>query len=347
MRFDMALFRSSTDKHIDAVATALTDIKERYQSLSKPVKALSKIKDLSPHQAEEVSRLKRFNFYPRLGHLENAFFEAAQPASYRVQRAAQLGAIQHSKKLPPRVVSVKGNSVRFAERVGLPVPATEYPLKVDDITFDQPCVIKPVHAEGGRCIYGVAPEQDGGVKDYFSGAYFATRESFVAQVRKDMQAAGVRRDAWLKEEMIVGSGGSPLETFDVKMYVFYGVVGLVLQVDRWRGREYRFFDAQGQLVDTGKYSADADIDPIFDQKLISVAAEVSKKIPWAHVRIDFLVSDTDWRFGEFTLRPGVPANFNDEWDRRLGEFFVKAQARVYEDLILGKDFSDYRSLLAG
>lgn len=342
----MALFKSTTDKQIERVTSSLSEITERYRSLSKPLKALFKNETLSDKQAAELARLKRFNFYPRLGHIENTFFEAAQPVSYRVQRAAQLGAIQNSRVLPPRVVSVKGNSVRFAQKVGLPVPETEYPLRLEDIVFNQPYVIKPMHAEGGRCIYAVAPDADGVLTEFFTGRSFASREAFVELVRKDMTKAGVNKDAWLREEMIVGSGGSPLETLDVKMYCFYGEVGLILQVDRWRGRMYRFFNPAGKIVDTGKYSAEPDVTPVFDQKLINIAAEVSRKIPWAHVRIDFLVSDSDWRFGEFTLRPGVPANFNSEWDRRLGELYVKAQARVYDDLILGKDFSDYRSLLS-
>ncbi|WP_027331181.1 ATP-grasp fold amidoligase family protein [Marinimicrobium agarilyticum] len=343
----MALFKSEVGQSIEDVERILTEITERYQALSKPVKAIHRKKLLSDKDAEAVRALKQFNFYPRLNHTENTFFEASQPVSYRLQRAAQLGAIQNSKKLPPRVVSVKGNSVRFAERVGLPIPASEYPLKLETLTFDQPCVIKPVHAEGGKCIYAVRTLPSGELHDFFSDRTFSSPQMFFETVRREMAEVGVAKDAWLKEEMIVGSSGSPLDTFDVKMYTFYGKVGLILQVDRWHGREYRFFNADGDVVDTGKYSAKADVAPVFDHKLIEVAEDVSRKIPWAHVRIDFLVSDTDWRFGEFTLRPGVAASFNQVWDRKLGDLFVKAQARLFEDLILGKDFSDYRSLLPG
>lgn len=346
MQFDMALFRSPVDKRLKAVHTALAEIRAQYQALSRPLKALNKDKSLNDDQTRQLNELKNFNFYPRLGHIENVFFEPAQPASYRVQRAAQLGAIQHSRRLPPRVVSVKGNSVRFAEQVGLPIPRTEFPLRLEEIAFDAPCVIKPLYAEGKPCIFAIAPQNDGSYKDFFSGRQFEDMASLQAEVRQAMKESGVVRDAWLKEEMIVGSSGSPLDTYDVKMYTFYGEVGLVLQVDRWRGRHYRFFDTNGRMVDTGKYSAVPNITPVFDQSLIDVARKVSLRIPWAHARVDFLVSDTDWRFGEFTLRPGVPASFNEEWDRRLGDLFVKSQARVYEDLILGKDFSEYRRLLS-
>ncbi|WP_347331350.1 ATP-grasp fold amidoligase family protein [Marinimicrobium locisalis] len=341
----MALFKSPVEKHLKSLEIALADIKAQYRALSRPIKALSKKRSLNDVQAKRLAELKSFKFYPRLGHTEHVFFEAAQPASYRLQRAAQLGAIQHSRKLPPRVVSVKGNSVRFAEEVGLPIPRSEFPLKFDEIGFDEPCVIKPVYAEGKPCIYAIAPQADGSLKDHFSGKPFANRASLHDSVQRAMKKAGISRDAWLKEEMIVGASGSPLDTYDVKMYAFYGEIGLVLQVDRWRGRQYRFFDTNGRMVDTGKYSVEPNISPIFDQQLIDVARKVSLRIPWAHVRIDFLVSDSDWRFGEFTLRPGVPANFNEQWDKKLGELFIKAQARLYEDLILGKEFSEYRQLL--
>lgn len=341
----MTLFKSDIGKSIEEVEGILAEITERYQALSKPLKAIHRERSLSEQDAHAVGALKQFNFYPRLNHIENTFFEASQPVSYRFQRAAQLGAIHNSKKLPPRVVSVKGNSVRFAERVGLPVPESEYPLRLDEITFAQPCVIKPVHAEGGRCIYAFRELSTGEFRDDFSGRSFSSEQAVREAIRKEMKEVGVSKDAWLKEEVIVGSSGSPLDTFDVKMYTFYGSVGLILQVDRWHGRQYRFFNTEGEVVDTGKYSAEPDVDPVFDQSLIKVAEDVSRKIPWAHVRIDFLVSDTDWRFGEFTLRPGVAASFNQQWDRKLGDLYIKAQARLFEDLIMGKDFSDYRSLL--
>lgn len=344
----MALFKSRVDKAIGRTRALLSEISDRYARLTGPIKMIGREKDLTPEQAESVKTLKGFQFYPQLGPLEHGFFESAQPASYRLQRAAQLGVIRQSKKLPPRVVSVKGKSVRFAEAVGLPVPRSEYPLKLDEITFDQPSVIKPVHIEGGRWIYALRKESDGRLRELFSDKTYPDEAALRAAIRQALEEKGGKsRDAWLKEEMIVGSSGSPLDTVDVKMYTFYGKVGLVLQVDRWRGRVYRFFDRAGELVDTGKYSAAPGVEPVFDQTLIDEAERVSLRIPWPHVRVDFLVSDNDWRFGEFTLRPGMAAGFNDRWDRKLGQMYVKAQARLMEDLIMGKDFNEYRQLLAG
>lgn len=346
VRSDMTLFKSSVDKAIDRLLKLQSDIRRRYAKLSGPINAITLATKLTSSQLEAVKSLKQFNFYPRLGHVESTFFDVSQSTSYRFQRAAQLGVINHSKRLPPRVVSVKGNSVRFAKLVGLPTPECEYPLKLEEIAVERPCVIKPVHSEGGRCIYALTPGAGGVIHDLFSGGCYSDEESLRSSIRSDTKKAGIQKDAWLREEMIVGSSGSPLDTFDVKVYTFYGEVGLVLQVDRWHGRRYRFFDPSGRMVNTGKYPSEPDIPPVFDARLIEIAREVSGKIPWAHVRIDFLVSDSDWRFGEFTLRPGGAANFNEEWDRRLGDLFVRAQARLHEDLLLGKEFSEYQSLLS-
>jgi hypothetical protein len=145
--------------------------------------------------------------------------------------------------------------------------------------------------------------------------------------------------------MVVGSNGSPTDTMDVKFYTFYGKVALVLQVDRWRGKLYRFFDPDGNMVDTGKYSAELDMAPIFGKKLVKLASKMSLKIPWPHIRIDFLVSDTDFRFGEFTCQPGQGASFNAEWDEKLGQHYVAAQARLYEDFLNGKQFTEFNGFL--
>lgn len=341
----MRWFKSDTDRQIDRVRELLTSIARSYEALSQPLKALRRQKRLSSEQKEALDDLKRFQFYPRLGHVENQFFEKEQAASYRLQRAAQLGAIGHSKKLPPRVVSVKGKSVRFAERIGLPVPRTDYPLKLNEIALDKPCVIKPLYVESSDCLFALEPAADGSFREHFSGRQYESRQALMAAIDRSAKKAGVSDDAWIREEMIVGSGGSPRETFDVKVYCFYGRAGLVLQVDRWRGRQYRFFNPKGKLVDAGKYATESLVSARFDRALIRAAERASARIPWPHVRVDFLVSDTDWRFGEFTLRPGVPAAFNETWDRKLGQLYVKAQARLMEDLILGKDFSEYRDLL--
>jgi hypothetical protein len=63
------------------------------------------------------------------------------------------------------------------------------------------------------------------------------------------------------------------------------------------------------------------------------------RIPKAFVRIDVLDDSGDVVFGELTPRPGGPHYFGPEDDRRLGELWERAQARVLNDVIDGMDYS--------
>lgn len=60
------------------------------------------------------------------------------------------------------------------------------------------------------------------------------------------------------------------------------------------------------------------------------------------MRIDFLKSKNGMVFGEFTPRPGGYEQFNDEIDRWLGEYFLKAEGRLVIDLLNGKNFDYYK-----
>ncbi|MDQ2078332.1 ATP-grasp fold amidoligase family protein [Marinimicrobium sp. ABcell2] len=330
---------------INQVRSSFKRIEEEYQVICEPIRAIRKAKILPPEVSGVVEEIRNFKFYPKLTHVPNAFFEKSQSHSYRLQRAAQIGVINRSKELPPRVISNKTKGALFAKRVGLRTPDSTLPVPLEKVEFTSPRVIKPLHSDGGNCVYAIQPAPDGTLINRFSGKTYESVGELKDSIRNHMAKVGVSKDIWLQEEMIVGSKGDPTETMDVKFYTFYGRVALVLQVDRWRGKKYRFFDAEGTMVNTGKYSADGDMTALFDKKLVKLASEISLKIPWPHIRIDFLVSDTDFRFGEFTCQPGQASMFNTEWDSELGKCYVEAQSRLYEDFIKGKQFTEYNEII--
>ena len=299
-------------------------------------------RSISDEKRKSLFALRSFLCMPRLNHRHHQFIESFQSASYRFQRIAQAGVIKRAEASPPRTINVKDRGRRFAHELGLPVPHVEVAGDLDSVEIADLCVLKPRQSDGGKCIYAPVLKFDGGVEDLFSGQEYRSALDFKDKVRQDFQRLRVRTDEWFKEEAIVGSGGSPRETFDVKFYCFYGKVGIVFQIDRWGGRRFADFDMNGRPVDSGKHPVDPNMQPVFGGDLVKQAEEISSKVPWPHVRIDFLVSDVDVRFGEFTLRPGSPGTFSDEWDRRLGRLFVEAQARLYEDLMGGKVFPEYQ-----
>lgn len=292
-----------------------------------------------------VKHLQSVNFYPRMDFEVNKLFESRQWRSYRFQRACQMGFVHNSRLIPPRILNVKKYGVDFAQRMGLDLPSSVMSLNAEDVDLTTPSVVKPMHSDGGKSVYAPLPKGDGRIEDLFSGRIFKSSTAF----RDTLKSENLPRNKggqWIQEEMVTGSRGSPRETIDVKFYCFYGSVALVLEVDRWGRGEKTFYDCSGVPCDTGRYRYRRKSKPLFTNNLLVKAEEVSKAIPWPHVRIDFLVSDVHEKFGEFTLRPGNPAGFNESYDRYLGELYAEANARLYEDLLMGKAFDEYKRVIA-
>ncbi len=72
---------------------------------------------------------------------------------------------------------------------------------------------------------------------------------------------------------------------------------------------------------------------------LSVRAErISLEIPAPFIRIDFIRRAAGLYFCEFTPRPGSVGAFNRKYDHLLGVKFHEAEARLYNDLMSGKEF---------
>jgi len=77
---------------------------------------------------------------------------------------------------------------------------------------------------------------------------------------------------------------------------------------------------------------------------VEIATFLSLQIPTPFIRLDMLKSGTKLIFSEATPRPGKYHLFNEYYDRRLGEAYRKAEARLFRDLIAGKKFTTFCEL---
>ncbi len=130
-----------------------------------------------------------------------------------------------------------------------------------------------------------------------------------------------------------------------KFYCFYGEVGLILESDRIPKLKRCWYDADLNMVNTGKYvstASRAGKDGL--KELLELAKSISLEIPAPFVRIDFLKQGDDVYLGEFTPAPGGFHRFNHTWDTNLGEMYHKAMTRLSCDVSMGKVFSKYQSL---
>jgi hypothetical protein len=78
---------------------------------------------------------------------------------------------------------------------------------------------------------------------------------------------------------------------------------------------------------------------------MALAEKISAEIPTPFLRVDFLrAANGDLVFSEFT--PG-PENFDEHTvaiDSMMGTEFISAEARLTDDLLMGKSFACFRKI---
>lgn len=200
-------------------------------------------------------------------------------------------------------------------------------------------VVKPMSAAGSRGVYLVLG--DGRVFEPKRGEWLEDWQAMQAAMREDLAAGRVGRDRWMVEELVTEDEAGLRPGRDLKFYCFFGRVGLVLEVDRWQRKAYCEWDDAGNQIFSGKYD-EARFDGVgVTPEQIQLAAKLSRRIPAPFIRIDFLRSahsETGLSFCEFTPRPGNFHRFGDDTDRRLGELYLGAEARLHRCLLQGKRF---------
>ena len=145
------------------------------------------------------------------------------------------------------------------------------------------------------------------------------------------------------EELVSGEGGGLPN--DLKFYCFYGRCPLLLEVSRGDETRFCWWTKDGNVLDARRASAGHFVGNGAPQELWKMASEASCKIPTPFVRIDFLRGGARTVFGEFTPRTGGFSRFYLDTDRRLGQCFIEAEARLFRDLVEGKtSFDEFNSV---
>jgi hypothetical protein len=189
-------------------------------------------------------------------------------------------------------------------------------------------VIKPVQATNA---WGVMPFHRTGpfeIRSLFDGQSYrmgALLEALHAPMQRFMFP-----NRWQVEELLTPPGHDDRVPDDFKAYGFGGAVPLILQVRRTdQGNRYKFYDADWQPVETGKYPEDTDMDlppPQDPQALMALAKAISADLPIPFCRIDLYETSHGPVVGELTPEPGGYQNFDAACDAALGLWHDRAQA---------------------
>lgn len=245
-------------------------------------------------------------------------------------------------KRPTWRLDPKHSAYEFVDAIGARRPRSDkQQYSLDEVPKTAPGVLKATQATGSRGCYLIySPERVVHILDQKS---FGSIDEAMGHARGLIgDRARPIRDEWMWEEMILEDSMAQRPARDLKFYAFYGEILLMRESVYVDGKtRVAYWDASGVQSDMG-HPQDYDFDRVgFTEADAQVVSEISAQIPHPYCRIDMLKGEGELVLGEFTPHPGNFDEFTDEWDRRLGEAWVRAESRLMGDLLRGKSFKPF------
>lgn len=236
--------------------------------------------------------------------------------------------------------NLKEQDQEFARRLGINTPRIiEEGKRVFDIELRPNCVLKPASGSAAKGVFYI----DSNLKLWS----FATKQSYdtLDEALDELNSAKrIQAPNWKLEEAIERASGEPAHDF--KVWQFYGVPGVIQEIKRnpleGTPNEYFYYRPDGSEFPMN--SARRKLEPSgIPRGLLDAAEKVSLASPVPFMRVDFLVGAEDFYLGEITPHPGgaYAGQIFDEADKELGSLYYDACARLYLDLMKGKDFTEY------
>lgn len=237
----------------------------------------------------------------------------------------------------------KISAYKFIDALNIRRPVTDLTAyKFDQLPRYSPSVIKPVRSTGSRGCYLIYSESE--IVHVRDGAQFNSWREMGAHAKEMMSRSATRPlpDRWFIEELVLESSTTRTPAPDLKYFTFYGQVLIVLEVRRELGRSrYSFMLPDNTPVRPGTWDYEYYEGMGTNTDHLRLVEKISHEIPHPFSRIDMLKGEDGLVFGEFTPRPGQYQNFTDDWDRTLGEAWIRAQHRLQQDLLEGKTFDAF------
>ncbi|MCL5049332.1 MAG: acylphosphatase [Firmicutes bacterium] len=205
-------------------------------------------------------------------------------------------------------------------------------------------VVKPVSGKQSIGVFMMRAPDD--IIEVATGKAFTSMRAMKERMRKLLGSKEVAKDDWMVEQLVYGDSQKKTPARDFKFLCCYGRVVLVREILRLPTARDCWWDRKGNPVDTGSLLADEVLTDTVGvtPNMIKKVEALSKKIPVPFMRIDFLLSDGELVFNEFTPRPGSFAKFNDATDQLLGDAFLKAESRLVHTLLQGAQFAEFKQI---
>ncbi len=253
-------------------------------------------------------------------------------------RAKKL-ATRYGRRHPIWAVNGKLAGYEFARTYGIPVPRIygqhADPGEIDWRALPDEFVIKTLHGASGA---GVLPliREDGHYQDLLGHNSVLTGDEIVALLRTRIDEGRASASLLIEELLHSPYADDRIVPLDVKIYSFYGTVGMIMVRDANGSRDHhevraRYFDPSGE--DLRDVMSHVGIDPSLPgplhlHELVDAAERLSAALPVPFVRLDFYEKNDGIVFGEITPSPGGSQLPRADMDRKLGELWEDAEARI-------------------
>ncbi|HLR65022.1 MAG TPA: ATP-grasp fold amidoligase family protein [Pseudogracilibacillus sp.] len=268
----------------------------------------------------------------------------SEVASYRASLAMRLRQYQYDQALPEWILDDKRLAYQFVKQFNILTPKVdEKTYSIETIPRQTGIVIKPVDGAGARGVYIVHDEEN--IVDVKKHERLSSWDDLIKHLHDDLQEGAVAEDAWMIEEVIYEDKQTFKTGRDLKFYMFYGKVGVILEIVRYPELRQCWWTGDLRRIHVGKYDESLFQGQGVTENQIKMVEQLSKAIPAPFIRIDFLQGEEDLVFGEFTPKPGNYDEFNDEVDQQLGDLFIKAQSEIEKAYLNGEEFNQIQAIL--
>lgn len=233
----------------------------------------------------------------------------------------------------------------FVDSLGIRRPRSSDPVPLNRLRPKVPCCVKPISGTGGHGVFLVYAEDH--IYHVRDGKTLSSWEEMIAHAGTMSYGGRRARDKkWITEELVLEDATAMRPARNLKFYTFYGEVLFVLEVRRSPGIEACYWSRDGDPLSVAWDEHRFDGDGVTNEQ-VALVEQLSREIPAPFMRIDMLRGEDDLVFGEFTPRDGKFHTYSTMWDRRMGEAWARAEARLIGDVIAGKRFDAFAEVWTG
>ncbi len=275
--------------------------------------------------------------------------QLAHVASLRTQLMlrARKSLLHDKTACPEYIAQDKKRAYRFADLLGIRRPAVlQARQAIDSLDLEMGHALKPPRGSGSRGVYLL--HEGNRAVDLRCGIILPDRDSLRAALHADVAARRVPLDVWNVEGLIRDAATPSGLPDDWKFHCFYGEIMLMGHIRKLP--QPMVFGLDHALRPTRWFQLDPTIpeNPAPQhpcQSFLDLARRISLALPSPYIRVDLMTSQEGPVLSELTARPGVLHLHDLETDRFLGEALLQAEARLERDLMQGKPFLAYKTLL--